>query len=49
MKFFIDTADRTEIKSLASSEKPDCVLAIPSRMTKTGADWHDMTNKVGDP
>src|SRR5215472_9804088 len=42
MKFFVDTADTAEIKSLAASGLLDGVTTNPSLMSKTGRKFQDV-------
>ena len=42
MKFFVDTADTAEIKSLAASGLLDGVTTNPSLMAKTGKRFQDV-------
>ena len=42
MKFFVDTADTAEIRSLAASGLLDGVTTNPSLMAKTGKKFQDV-------
>lgn len=46
MKFFVDTADVAEIKSLASSGLLDGVTTNPSLVAKTGKNFHDILEQI---
>jgi transaldolase len=46
MKFFIDTADLTEIKSLASSGLLDGVTTNPSLVAKSGRDFKEVIKEI---
>jgi transaldolase len=46
MKFFVDTADTTEIKSLASSGLLDGVTTNPSLVAKTGRKFLDVLAEI---
>jgi transaldolase len=47
MKFFVDTADTAEIKSLASSGLPDGVTSGRSLVAKTGKKFADIIRDIG--
>ncbi len=46
MKFFVDTADTAEIKSLAASGLLDGVTTNPSLMSKTGKKFQDVLAEI---
>jgi transaldolase len=46
MKFFVDTADTAEIKSLAASGLLDGVTTNPSLMSKTGRKFQDVLAEI---
>src|SRR5271157_3833500 len=46
MKFFVDTADTAEIKSLAASGLLDGVTTNPSLMAKTGKKFQDVLAEI---
>jgi transaldolase len=46
MKFFIDTADLTEIRSLASSGLLDGVTTNPSLIAKSGGKFADVIAQI---
>ena len=46
MKFFVDTADTAEIKSLAASGLLDGVTTNPSLMAKTGRKFQDVLAEI---
>ena len=48
MKFFVDTADTAEIKSLAASGLLDGVTTNPSLMAKTGKKFQDVLADICD-
>jgi transaldolase len=48
MKFFVDTADTAEIKSLASSGLLDGVTTNPSLVAKTGKKFTDIIREICD-
>jgi transaldolase len=46
MKFFVDTADTAEIKTLAVSGLLDGVTTIPSFVAKTGKKFTDIIHEI---
>ena len=46
MKFFVDTADTTEIRELADSGLLDGVTTNPSLVAKTGRDFFDVIREI---
>ena len=48
MKFFIDTADLKEIKSLATSGLLDGVTTNPSLIAKSGRDFKEVIKEICD-
>lgn len=48
MKFFVDTADTTEIRELADSGLLDGVTTNPSLVAKTGRDFFDVIREICD-
>ena len=46
MKFFVDTADTAEIKSLAASGLLDGVTTNPSLMAKSGKKFQDVLAEI---
>ena len=48
MKFFVDTADTTEIKELAATGLIDGVTTNPSLITKSGRDFKEVIAEICD-